>query len=106
MSNKEKPKKLTQEEYEKKVLALAEKGLTSEKIGEELRKQNIHPRNFKKKISKILGNKYTVPDIKNINAKLSRIEKHSGKNKKDKRAMREKVRVAAQLRRAKKYFKE
>ncbi len=104
--NKEKSKRLTQEEFEKKVLELEEKSLTSEKIGEELRKQHIHPKEYKKKISKILGDKYIIPDIKNIETKLEKVKKHSEKNKKDKRAMREKVRVAAQLRRAKKYFKK
>ena len=104
--NKEKSKKLTQEEFEKKVLELAEKELTSEKIGEELRKQNIHPKEYKKKISQILGDKYIIPDIKNIETKLEKIKKHSEKNKKDKRAMREKGRIAAQLRRTKKYFKK
>ncbi len=106
IKNKEKSKKLTQQEFEKKVLELAEKGLTSEKIGEELRKQNIHPKEHKKKISEILGDKYIIPDIKNIETKLEKVKKHSEKNKKDKRAMREKVRIAAQLRRAKKYFKK
>jgi len=52
--NKEKSKKLTQEEFEEKVLKLAEKNLTSEKIGEELRKQNIHPKNTKKRYLKFL----------------------------------------------------
>jgi ribosomal protein S15P/S13E len=106
MKNKDKSKKLTQEEFEKKVLELAGKDLTSEKIGEELRKQNIHPKEHKKKISQILGDKYIIPDLKNIEAKLGKVKKHSEKNKKDKRAMREKVRIAAQLRRAKKYFKK
>jgi ribosomal protein S15P/S13E len=106
IKNKEKSKKLTQQEFEKRVLELAEKGLTSEKIGEELRKQNIHPKEHKKKISEILGDKYIIPDIKNIETKLEKVKKHSEKNKKDKRAKREKVRIAAQLRRAKKYFKK
>jgi len=104
--NKEKIKKLTQEEFEKKVLELAKKGLTSERIGEELKKQNIHPKEHKKKISKILGDKYSIPDIKNVEIKLGKIKKHFEKNKKDKKAMREKERIAAQLRRLKKYFKK
>ena len=37
----EKSKKISQLEFEKKVIELAEKGLTSEKIGEELRQQKI-----------------------------------------------------------------
>ena len=101
----EKAKKLSQKDYEKKVLELAKKGLTSEKIGEELRKQGIHPKEYYKKISKILGNKHINPDLKNVESKLERIKKHYEKNKQDKRAMREKDRIFAQLRKLKKYFK-
>ncbi len=102
----EKSKKLSQKDYEKKVLELGKKGLTSEKIGEELRKQGIHPKEYHKKISKILGDKYVNPDLKNVEDKLERIKKHYGKNKQDKRAMREKDRVFAQLRKLKKYSKK
>ena len=100
-----KTKKLSQLEFEKKVRELSEKGLTSEKIGEELRKQGIHPKHYAKKISKILREKYINPDLKNIEAKLERIQKHYEKNKQDKRAMREKDRVFSQLRNLQKYFK-
>ena len=100
-----KAKKLSQKDYEKKVLELAKKALSSEKIGEELRKQGIHPKEYHKKISKILGDKYINPDLKNVEEKLERIKKHYEKNKQDKRAMREKDRVFAQLRKLKKYFK-
>jgi len=103
-AKKEKPKKLSQLEFEKKVIELAEKGMTSEKIGEELRRQGIHPKDYSKKISKILGNKYVNPDLKNVETKLERIKKHYESNKQDKRAMREKDRVFAQLRKLKKYF--
>ena len=103
----EKTKKVTQIEFERKVLELAKKGLTSEKIGEELRKQEIHPKEFEKKISKILKEKekYTNPDLKNVEKKLEKIKTHYSKNKQDKRAMREKDRVFAQLRKLKEYFK-
>jgi len=100
-----KAKKLSQKDYEKKVLELAKKNLTSEKIGEELRKQGIHPKEYNRKISKILKDKYVNPDLKNVEVKLERIKKHYEKNKQDKRAMREKDRVFAQLRKLKKYFK-
>jgi ribosomal protein S15P/S13E len=100
-----KTKKLTQPEYEKKVNELAKKGLTSEKIGEELRSQGIHPKEYDKKISKILGENYINPDLKNVEAKLEKIKKHNTQNKQDKKAMREKDRVFAQLRKLKKYFK-
>jgi len=98
-------KKITQEEFEKKVLELAKKDLTSEKIGEELRKQGIHPKEYNKKISKILGEKYINPDLKNVEEKLERVKTHYAKNKQDKRSMREKDRIFAQFRKLKKYFK-
>ena len=101
----EKVKKISQSEFEKKVIALAEKGLTSEKIGEELRQQKIHPKDYDKKISKILKEKYINPDLKNVEEKLERVKKHYEKNKQDKRAKREKDRIFAQLRKLKKYFK-
>ena len=101
----EKSKKISQIEFEKKVLELAEKGLTSEKIGEELKQQKIHSKEYDKKISQILGEKYINPDLKNVEEKLERIKKHKETNKQDKRAMREKDRIFAQLRKLKKYFK-
>ena len=105
-SNEKSPEenKLSQEEYEKKVIELAKSGLTAEKIGQKLRDEGIHPKEYSKKISKILGDLYVNPDIKNVEAKLERIKKHLEKNKQDKRAKREKDRVFAQLRKLKKYF--
>ena len=101
-----KVKRISLVDFEKKVLELAEKGLSSEKIGEELRQQEIHPKEFGKKISKILKEKgkYFSPDLKNVEAKLDRIQKHFEKNKQDKRAKREKDRVFSQLRKIKKYL--
>jgi len=101
----EKTAKLTPAEYEKKILELAKKGLTTEKIGEELRKSKIHPKEHKKKISQILGDKYINPDLKNVKEKLEKIKKHLETNKQDKRAKREKDRVFSQLRKLKLYFK-
>ncbi len=103
--HEESSKKLTKEEYEKKVIELANKGLTSEKIGEELRKHGIHSKEYGKKISKILGNKYVNPDLKNMGIKLTRIEEHSKKNKQDKKAVRERSRIFSQIRKIKKYLK-
>ena len=99
-----KVKKLSQREYETMILELAGKGLTSEKIGEELRKKGIHPKEYEKKISKILGDKYVDPELQNIQNKLEKINKHVENNKQDKRAMREKSRVFSQLRKIKKYL--
>ena len=102
-----KAKKITQAEFEKKVLELAEKGLTSEKIGEGLRQQQIHSKEYNKKISKILKEKgkYINPDLKNTETRLEKIKQHAEKNKQDKRAKREKDRVFAQVRKLKQYFK-
>jgi len=99
-----KAKRKTVEEFEKRVIELADSGLTAEKIGEALRKENIHSKEYNKKISKILGNRYIQPDEKNIQKKLENLEKHSAKNKSDKRAMRDKQRAFAKLRRLKKYL--
>lgn len=100
-------KEVSLAEFEKKVLELADKGLTSEKIGEKLRKEGIHPKNYEKKISKILKekDKYVNPNIKNVENKLERIKKHYEKNKQDKKAMREKDRIFSGLRKIKKYHK-
>ena len=106
-SKKKDSKKISQKEFEEKVLEFADKGLTSEKIGEELKKQKIHPTEYDKKISKILKekDKYINPDIKNIEEKLEKIKKHCEKHKQDKNSMREKDRIFAKLRKTKKYHK-
>ena len=103
---REEKSKISHEEFEKKVIDLAEKGLTSEKIGETLRKQGIHSKDYKK-ISKILKGKgkYVNPDLKNIEVKLERLSKHTEKNRQDKKSIRDKDRIAAKLRRARNYFK-
>jgi len=99
--------KISQTEFEKKVIDLAKNGLSSEKIGETLRQQGIHSQEYPKKISKILKDKklYINPDLKNVSNKLERIKKHYEKNKQDKRAKREIDRVFSHMRKLKKYFK-
>jgi ribosomal protein S15P/S13E len=99
-----KSKKLSQKAYEAKVIELADSGLTSEKIGQKLRDEGIHPNDYEGKISKILGEKYVNADLKNVEEKFSRIEKHYEGNKQDKRAKREKDRIFSQIRKLKKYF--
>ena len=98
-------KKITSEEFDEKVIDLAKKGFTSEKIGEELRNQGIHSKEHNKKISQILKKKnlYINPDKKNIEEQLERIKNHYEKNKQDKKAMREKDRIFSQLRNLKAY---
>jgi len=102
----ENQKKLSLEEYEKKVLELADKGLTSEKIGEELKRGRIHSKDYNKKISKILKDRYNSPDLKNTEEKLEKIEQHMKKNKQDKKTKRERSRVFSQIRKIKKYLKK
>ena len=99
--------KLSDKDFEKKVMTLAKEGLTAEKIGESLRKEGIHPKEHGKKISSILieNGAYQSPDLKNIEEKLKKVVRHHEKNKNDKRAMREVVRVSAQLRRLRKYLR-
>ena len=101
----ESSEKITLKEFEKMVIDFAKKGLTSEKIGEELRKQKIHPQEYGKKISKILreNNLYVSPDLKNVEEKFNRIKTHFDKNKQDKRALNEKSRVFSQIKRTKEY---
>lgn len=98
-------KKTSVKEFEKKVVALADKGLTSEKIGEELKKDGIHPKEYDKKISKILKEKekYVNPDLKNLESKLKRIKEHFEKNKQDKKAMRDRDKTFSKLRKLKRY---
>ncbi|MEK7148280.1 MAG: hypothetical protein AAB758_03195, partial [Patescibacteria group bacterium] len=76
-------------------------------IGEALRKQGIHPKEYGKKISKILKEKnlYVNPDLKNLNEKVERIKKHREKNKQDKKAPMEITRIHSHLRNLNRYFK-
>ena len=101
----ESSEKITSKEFEKMVLDFAKTGLTSEKIGEELRKQKIHPQEYDKKISKILkeNNLYVSPDLKNVEEKFNRIKTHLDKNKQDKRALNEKSRVFSQIKKIREY---
>ncbi len=106
--NTEKPEakaeKISLEEFKAKVIELAEKGMTSEKIGEALRQQGIHPKEHGK-ISRILKGKglYHPPEIKNIKEKLERVAAHKEKHIQDKRARREHERIFSLLKRQKKY---
>lgn len=99
-------KVVSQAEFEKKVIELADKGITAEKIGEQLRQQGIHSKKYTK-ISEILKKeeKYINPDLKNVETKLEGLKKHLETNKQDKRAKREKDRIFSQLSSLKKYFK-
>jgi hypothetical protein len=98
--------KISEKEFESKVIELSQKGITSEKIGEALRHQGIHPKDYRK-ISRILKEKgiYTNPDVKNVEDKLKKITIHKEKNIQDKRARRERERIFSLLRKQKAYHK-
>ena len=97
ISTKEKKevKKISNTEYEKRVIEFSKRGFKSEKIGEQLRQEGIHPKDYGKKISKILKEKnlYINPDLVNIEEKLKKVVEHYKKNKQDKRSKREKDRI-------------
>ena len=99
-------KKLSEEEYEKKVVELAKEGLTSEKIGEALRKEGIHPSEYGIKISKVLRKHglYSSPDLKNIQIKLDNLDKHFQTNKQDKKAKKDREKIYGNFRKLKGYF--
>lgn len=99
-------KSLSDAEFEKKVIELAKTGLTSEKIGEALRKEGIHPKEHGKKISRILKEKdmYVNSDLENVENKLNRIKSHYEKNKQDKRALKDRERVFGKFRKLSTYF--
>lgn len=105
--NKKKEKKqITPAQFEERVSELAKEGLSAEKIGEKLKAEDIHAKEYSKKISEILKKEkvYENPVVKNLEIKLGRISKHLEKNKQDKRAMREKIRISSQISKNKKYL--
>jgi len=106
-SSEQKKEKLSQEEIEEKIMELAKNGLTAEKIGETLKKQGIHTKEYNKKISSILKEKniYVDPNLKNFELKLKKIEEHTKKNKQDKKAIREITRISSEINKTKEYLK-
>ena len=77
--------KLTAKEFETKVIDLAKKGLTTEKIGLELKKEKIYAKDYIK-LSKILkANKlFTSSDIASLTKRVEKLQKHALKHKQDK----------------------
>jgi small subunit ribosomal protein S15 len=103
-TKKEKP------DIEKIIIELAKQGITSEKIGLIL-KQKHNIKNVKKetskKISQILkeNNLYVDADIKNLNERISKLNKHISKNKHDYVTKRITPIKSSELRRFEKYRK-
>ncbi len=102
--------KYTKEEVEAIILKLADKGLTTEKIGLVLRDQYGIPKVkiYDIKISKILKekNKYQEPTNTNLKLKLQKIIDHYKKNKQDKTSERSLIITKAKLKKRDDYQKK
>jgi len=102
--------KFTKQEVEAIILKLANKGLTSEKIGLTLRDQYGIPKTklYDIKISKVLKekDKYEEPTNKNLKIKLDKIIEHYKKNKQDKKSERSLIITKAKLKKREDYQKK
>ena len=101
--------KYTEDEVKEIILKLAEKVLTSEKIGLALRDQYGIPKTkiYNIKIGQVLKekNKFIEPALSNLQKRTERIEEHYKKNKQDKKAGRSLILVKAKLKIVKDYLK-
>jgi len=99
--------KYSEEEVKSIILKLANKGLTSEKIGLTLRDQYGIPKVklYNLKIKKVIEEKgkFEEPTIKNLEIKLDKIVKHYKKNKGDKKAERSMIITKAKFKKIKEY---
>lgn len=100
--------KYTEEEVKAIILKLANKGLTSEKIGLVLRDQYGIPKVkiYNIKIKKVLEEhkKYQDPNVLNLIANTERIEAHYLKNKQDKKSHRSLIISKAKLKKREDYI--
>ncbi|MDD5192800.1 MAG: 30S ribosomal protein S15 [Candidatus Nanoarchaeia archaeon] len=100
--------KYTEEEVKEIILKLADKGLTSEKIGLTLRDQYGIPKTkiYNIKIGRVLKekNKFTEPSLINLQKRADRIEGHYKNNKQDKKADISLIRAKAKLKKVKDYL--
>lgn len=103
--------KYTDEEVKGIILKILEKepGITAEKIGLILRDNYGIPtsRIYRFKISEVLkeAKKYESPDLKNLQKKISKIEKHLADNKKDEVSKRALIIAKARLKKVESYLK-
>ena len=98
---------LSQEEAEKLIVEMAKKGITAEKIGLSLRDEHgFQKQKTKVKISEVLRkhNLYVSPDVTNLQKKSLVLIDHIKKNKQDKKAKRDLVRIDANLKKQKAYL--
>jgi len=111
LTKQEKPVwlKLTEKDMEAIVVKLAKQGLTSEKIGLELRDTYGIPTTkvYGKKVSDILKKHNFDKDatMTNLEKKQESIKKHLGGNKQDKRSVRAFTIISARMAKLKKYKK-
>ena len=102
--------KYTEDEVKEIILKLAEKGLTSEKIGLTLRDQYGIPKTkiYNIKISRVLkeNKKFEEPSLLNLQKKTENIIEHYKKNKQDKKAERALIITKAKLKKIKDYLEK
>lgn len=104
--------KYTEQEVKEIILKLAEKdaNLTAEKIGLILRDSYGIPKTkiYGFKIGQVLkeAGKYQSPDLKNIETKVAKLNKHLIKNHGDKKTGRSLIITKAKLKIAKEYIAE
>ncbi|MDD5193759.1 MAG: hypothetical protein PHF67_04205 [Candidatus Nanoarchaeia archaeon] len=98
--------KYTKEEVEAIILKLANKGMTSEKIGLVLRDQYGIPKAkiLGIKIKEVLKDKYQDTNVLNLNKKIEKISEHYKNNKQDKRAERSLIISKAKLKKREDYL--
>jgi ribosomal protein S15P/S13E len=99
--------KLTGEEVKAIILKLADKGMTAEKIGLELRDRYGVPKVqlYGFRIKDILdeAGKFREPTLANLNAKLEKVIEHYSRNKQDKKAERSLIITKAKLKKREDY---
>jgi len=100
--------KYSSEEVKAIILKLANKGMTTEKIGLTLRDQYGIPKTklYGFKIKEVLKekDKYDDPNVKNLKTNLDRIQLHYKKNKGDKKAERSLMIIKAELKKREEYL--
>ena len=100
--------KYSEDEVKSIILKLAEKNLTSEKIGLVLRDQYGIPKAklYNLKISKVLKekDKYQEPTVINLSKKIEKLTVHNKKHKKDRKTERALIITKAKLKKRQEYI--
>lgn len=99
--------KYSEEEVKQIIVKLANKGITSEKIGLILRDQYGIPKAklYNLKISRVLGEKelFEEPTLKNLKAKVEKMKKHVSVHKHDQVGRRSETISKAKLKKIEEY---